>query len=164
MPVCQFSGADPMSKNEALLGAHMSIAGGLHLALERGAEVGCTAVQLFTKNASQWKERLISVEETGLFREAWETHGIRSVLAHGGYLVNPASPDDSLWARSVKAMAREVERCGQLGLPLLVIHPGSHRGSGEANGLTRVADALTRVLDETGITGVRILLENKFQG
>jgi deoxyribonuclease-4 len=147
-------------KYDLLLGAHMSIAGGLQLAVEKGAELGCTALQIFTKNASQWRERDLSVGEISRFKEAVERHPIGPVVAHGGYLINPASPDEGLWERSVRALVRELERCSLLGLPMLVIHPGSHRGSGEERGLERVASALKRVLDESDSERVRIVLEN----
>jgi deoxyribonuclease-4 len=142
-----------------LLGAHLSIAGGLHLAIERGALLGCTAIQIFTKNATQWRERAPDSKEVSLFAAGLRDHAPRAVLAHAGYLINLGSPHASLWEKSVEALVRELERCRTLGLPMAVLHPGSHGGSGENAGLKRAARGLRRVIKDTAGSPVRILLE-----
>ncbi len=142
-----------------LIGAHMSIAGGLHLAFPRGEEAGCAALQIFTKNASQWKAKPISDEEARTFRETWQKSPIGPVVAHDSYLINLASPDEEPWRRSIAAFREEMERCALLGIPDLVMHPGAPRESGEEAGLARVAEAF-RLLFADAPEGVRVLLEN----
>jgi len=141
------------------IGAHMSISGGLHLAFPRGEEVGCTAMQVFTKNASQWKAKPIGDEDARLFREAWEKSPIGPVIAHDSYLINLAALDDAKWAQSKAAFADEIERCSKLGIPGLVMHPGSHLGEGEAAGLARVCTAFREIFAVTP-DDVTVLIEN----
>jgi deoxyribonuclease IV len=142
------------------LGAHMSIAGGLPRALERGAEVGCGVVQIFLKNQVQWRGRALAEDEVRAFREAQIRTGIATVFAHATYLINLASPDDAEWERSVGAFHAELERAERLGLPWVVIHPGSHKGAGAEAGLRRVARAADELAGRTAGYAVRIALEN----
>ncbi len=127
------------------LGAHMSIAGGVDKALERGRRAGCDAIQIFTKNANQWKARPLSAGDAANFRARQAELGIAPVVAHDSYLINLASLDDALWDKSVDALTEELERCELLGIPGLVLHPGAHLGSGEAAGIRRVVAALDEV-------------------
>src|SRR5215831_14467345 len=108
-----------------LLGAHMSIAGGLHHALSRGREVGCSAVQIFLKNQRQWSARPYADSEVREFTAAWRASGIRSVFAHSSYLINLAAPSPEAWRRAVSAFHDEIMRAEALGLDFVVIHPGS---------------------------------------
>lgn len=140
-------------------GAHMSIAGGLHLAFERGLETGCDAIQVFVKNQRQWKAKPVREEEVREWKRAWKDSGIGPVVAHGTYLINLAAPDDDLWAKSVEAFADELHRCESLGIPGLVIHPGSHCSAGEEWGITRIAKALDIIHQHTRGFRVKILLE-----
>ncbi len=127
------------------LGAHMSISGGLHRAVERAVEVEATALQVFVKSARQWSAKPLEPSEIDAFREAISDRGLGPyTLAHATYLINLASPDDALWGRSIEAFIFEVDRSAALGIPYLVFHPGSHVGSGEQAGLARVARALSR--------------------
>jgi deoxyribonuclease-4 len=146
-----------------LLGAHLSIAGGLAQALWRGKELGCDCIQLFTKNANQWRARSLTEEAIAAFALARAATGVNPVAAHDSYLINLASPDAVLFERSVEALIEERRRAALLGLPYLVIHPGSHRGSGEQEGLLRIARGINRVLSEQGAQSggeeVVILLE-----
>jgi len=141
------------------IGAHMSISGGLHLAFARGEEVGCTAMQVFTKNASQWRAKPISDEDARLFREAWERSPIGPVIAHDTYLINLAATDDEKWAKSKAAFANELVRCSQLGIPGLVMHPGSHLGAGEEAGIAKVAESFREIFAEAP-DDVTVLIEN----
>jgi deoxyribonuclease IV len=143
-----------------ILGAHESVAGGLHLAPERGRAHGAEALQIFTKNASQWRSRPFGVDEPATFAAACRRHGIRAVMAHDSYLINLASPDPVLWRRSILAFADELERCAQLGVPFLVTHPGSPGERGERWGLDRVAAGLDAALARARAAGVTVLLEN----
>lgn len=146
------------------LGAHMSIAGGLHLALERGAALDCFAVQIFVKNQRQWVARPLGDEDARVFRAARRSTGIPSVFAHGSYLINLASPETAAWARAVDAFTDELERAEALGLAFVAIHPGSHLGAGVDPGLGRVAAAAGEALRRTRGYRVRIALENTAGG
>ncbi len=142
-----------------ILGAHMSIAGGVHLAVERGAKVGCDAVQLFTKSSNQWRAKPLDDQAILLFRQSQIERGISPVVAHGCYLINLASPDKELYEKSAAAFGEELDRCEALGIPYLVTHPGSHVGSGEEAGIGRVAWALDRLLAARPRHRVKVLLE-----
>jgi deoxyribonuclease-4 len=142
------------------LGAHMSIAGGLSLALERGQAIGCGAVQIFLKNQRQWAARPMAEEEARAFRAARRRTGIRHVFAHASYLINLAAPGDAPWAQAVDAFTDELERAEALGLSSVVIHPGSHLGTGAAAGVARVVAALDEATRRTHGYHVRIALEN----
>jgi deoxyribonuclease-4 len=136
-----------MSARKLLLGAHESIAGGVENALTRGQDVGCDTIQIFVKTPNRWSSKPIAAENVSAFQEAVEETGIWPVFAHGLYLVNLATPDDALWQKSLTALTDDLERCEQLGLPGLVIHPGSHMGSGEEAGIRRIVAALDEVHD-----------------
>jgi deoxyribonuclease-4 len=138
----------------------MSIAGGLHLALERGSALDCGAVQIFLKNQRQWASRPLLDEEVRAFRAARRATGISAVFAHASYLINLASPDPAAWRRAVDAFTGELERAEALGLGCVVIHPGSHLGTGLEAGLDRVAAAVSETLRRTRGHRVRIALEN----
>lgn len=142
------------------LGAHLSIAGGLWRALERGQALGCGAVQLFLKNQRRWGTRPLDPREVEAFHRMRRRTGIRWVFAHASYLINLATPEDPAWARAVDAFTDEVERAEALGLDWVVIHPGSHRGSGVDQGLARVVRALNEVTRRTRGFRTRLALEN----
>jgi deoxyribonuclease-4 len=143
------------------VGAHMSVAGGAHKALQRGKDVGCTVVQVFTKNASQWAAKPISPEDATLFKSTCQETGYQScdLVAHDSYLINLATPDDALWEKSLAAFGHELDRCATLGIPGLVTHAGAHMGSGEERGLERIAAGLDKVLSERPGQDVTVLLE-----
>jgi len=141
------------------LGAHQSIAGGIDKALRRGEETGCDVIQLFTKNANQWRVRPLLSDAIEAFRQARQETGVRPVAAHDSYLINLASPDEGLYKRSLEALWEEMERAEALGLPYLVIHPGSHRGSGEGEGLYGIARAINLLHQRGAGMRVQILLE-----
>ncbi len=141
------------------LGAHESIAGGLHTAFERGQSVGCDALQIWVKNSRQWTATPLTGEEIRLFQEAQAATGIQPVVAHAAYIINPAAPDEALRRKSLAALILELERCEALGIPYLVLHPGSHTGAGEAEGLRLVAQALGEAHAATPGYRVQILLE-----
>jgi deoxyribonuclease-4 len=142
----------------------MSIAGGLHLALERGAALGCFAVQIFVKNQRQWAARPLGDDEARAFRAARRSTGVRAVFAHASYLINLASPDPIAWERAVSFFTDELERAEALGLACVAIHPGSHLGTGIETGLDRVATAVREVLRRTRGYRVRVALENTAGG
>jgi len=137
----------------------MSIAGGLPRAVERGLQVDCTALQIFTKSSNQWKARELGEEELAAFREAVAQGPIDFVVAHDSYLINLASPDEALWEKSVTAFILEIRRCADLAVPVLVLHPGAHKNTGEEAGLKRIAQALNRAHAETADCAVVTALE-----
>jgi deoxyribonuclease-4 len=141
------------------LGAHMSIAGGVHRALERGRRIGCDAVQLFVKNTSQWRLRPLGQHEIHLFLEERRSFPRNFVVAHGSYLVNLASPDEKLLERSLAGFGEEMKRARTLDIPYILTHPGSHRGSGATRGVRRVAKSLDRLVATAGAESLMILLE-----
>jgi deoxyribonuclease-4 len=145
--------------NELLAGAHMSIAGGMHLAFERGKQVRCKTIQIFLKSSNQWKAKHLTEEDRVQFQEARAKSGIGPVLAHDSYLINLASPDRGLRRKSLDAFIEEMKRANYLDVPCLIMHPGAHMGAGIKAGAARVARALGRALDSVE-PPVAILLEN----
>lgn len=125
-----------------LLGSHMSIAGGVDKALLQGQEVGCDAVQIFTKSSRQWVSKPLGKEEIANFHEAKKTTGITAIVAHDSYLYNFAATDDVLRKKSVSGLIDEMERCEVLGVAYLIAHPGAHVGAGEAVGIKTVAKSI----------------------
>jgi deoxyribonuclease-4 len=138
----------------------MSIAGGLWRALERGQALGCGAVQIFLKNQRQWAAPPLTAEDVSAFAATRRRTGLRRVFAHASYLINLAAPGGEDWTRAVDAFTDELERGETLGLTSVVIHPGSHVGTGMQAGLDRVVAALDEVTRRTPGYGVRIALEN----
>jgi deoxyribonuclease-4 len=141
------------------LGAHESIAGGLHHALERGISAGCESLQMWTKNSRQWQAPPLTSSEIEQFNIARQEHPLAPLVAHASYLINIASPKPDLYRRSVDALTDEVIRCEKLRLDYLVLHPGAHTGSGMEAGLTQATAALREVLAACPGYHVRILLE-----
>ena len=142
-----------------LLGAHVSVAGGLDNAFARGLESHCTALQVFTKNANRWQGKPISNDDAIAFQQAWQKSGIGPVIAHDAYLINLASPKQDVWEKSKAALRDELLRCAQLGITGLVMHPGAHLGTGVETGVERIREAFREILPETP-PDVRLLLEN----
>jgi len=146
-------------KHEPLVGAHMSIEGGIFRAFERGAKAGCNTLQIFLKNSNRWKAKALCEDDRILYAAAQKKTGISPVVAHISYLINLASPEPALWERSLDAFVGEMERANYLSVPCVILHPGAHMGAGEREGIRRVADALARALSKVA-PPVRILLEN----
>jgi deoxyribonuclease-4 len=145
------------NKNETrgpLLGAHMSIAGGVGNALLDGRKVDCDAIQIFTKSSRQWASKPYTKEEIEQFKINRRETGITSVVAHDSYLLNLGSPDAALRQRSVAAFIDELERCEVLGVTNLIAHPGAHVGSGEVEGIKTIAKSLDEV--HTACRGYRV--------
>lgn len=142
-----------------LLGAHVSIAGGIYKAPSLAREIGCQSMQIFTRNASQWHAELVKPEEIAPFRKALQDTGISPVLVHDSYLINLASPDPDLRGKSMAAFRAEMERCEALGISGLVTHPGAHRGAGEDRGIELFVQSMNRLLQAQQGGRVKILLE-----
>jgi deoxyribonuclease-4 len=134
---------------KVLLGAHMSIAGGVHTAIERACSINCTAMQIFVKNNMQWFARPLSTDEIRAFLDHQQRAQLESVFAHANYLINLAATNPQFHANSLRALAEELIRADDLGLPFLVMHPGAHLGAGEEAGLEQITasiDAIWRVI------------------
>ena len=142
-----------------ILGAHMSIAGGAHLAVGRAASVGCEALQIFTKSSRQWAAPPLREDEIQKFRDAMAAGPVKKVIAHDSYLLNLGTPKEDQRARAIAAFVDELERCSQLGIPWLVAHPGAHVGAGAEAGLKNIADSLSESLTRTQGLGCKPALE-----
>lgn len=141
-----------------LLGCHVSVSGGYYRAVERGEELGCSAIQIFTRNQLRWSSKRIDEEDIVIYKKFLsESTKIKLVFAHGSYLFNFASPDRKIIKRSTLSILDELERCFLLNLPFLVIHPGHHKGLGEDIGIHKIVASLKTVLNnDTGNTMVCI--------
>jgi deoxyribonuclease IV len=135
----------PVWDDDVLLGAHVSIAGGTHNAPPRARAIGATAMQIFTKMANRWAERGCEADERSAFRSALDDTRVRDTIAHDSYLINLASPDETLRRRSIESFVAELQRCEALGLTYLVSHPGNYIDD-RASGIRRNADAITEAL------------------
>ena len=133
----------------------MSTRGGVARAPARGGVIGATAIQVFTKTPQQWREPLIPDAEAAAFRASLRTNGIRAVVAHDSYLINLASPDPALRARSLRSFTAELTRCRALGIPFVVSHPG-HYVDDRAAGIERNAQGFAAALDAVPDVGVLI--------
>jgi deoxyribonuclease-4 len=147
-----------MTHHTSLLGAHLSIAGGFDKAIERGQSIGCTAIQIFTKNNKSYKGKPIPSEAEEAFKQSVKASSIKWVVSHASYLINAGASDQTIAQRSTEGLIHELERCEQLGIPYLVIHPGSHTGAGEQVCIERIAENIDHVLKAVDGTSM-ILLE-----
>jgi deoxyribonuclease IV len=142
------------------LGAHMSVAGGLPRAVDRAVVHRCAALQIFAKNASQWRGRPLPAEEIREFRAKVRAAGIAPVVSHASYLINLASGDRTLRRQSLEAMGDELDRAEALGLLGVVLHPGCYTAGNEADGLALIADALLELLRARRRGRTMVLLEH----
>src|SRR5438874_9007976 len=146
-------------KSKILLGAHMSIGGGVHRAIERSRSIDCTAMQIFVKNNMRWFARPLERAEISAFLEHAQRAELYSVFAHANYLINLAATNPQFHANSIRALSEELTRADQLELPFLVLHPGAHLGAGEETGLDKVVESIDRVLAGLPKIKTRIALE-----
>ncbi|HRF59381.1 MAG TPA: deoxyribonuclease IV [Fimbriimonadaceae bacterium] len=141
-----------------LLGAHMPTAGGLGKAVQRGHDIGCTAVQVFTSSPQQWKSKEVTDTMVQDLLAAEEATAIHSLVSHDSYLINLCAPDEELRSKSMGGLSGEIVRCARYGIPFVVSHMGAHVGQGEEVGLARVAESALTILAETPET-VTLLME-----
>ncbi len=142
-----------------LLGAHMSIGGGVHRAIERARSIECTAMQIFVKNNMQWFARPFTPDEIKAFLEHGQRRELAAVFAHANYLINLAATNPQFYANSIRALTEELVRADQLGLPFIVLHPGAHLGAGEEAGLKKVVKSIDKILARIPKVKTRIALE-----
>jgi deoxyribonuclease-4 len=137
----------------------MSIGGGVHMAIERGRSIKCTAIQMFVKNNMQWFARPLMREEIFSFLEHRQRGELLSIFAHANYLINLAATNPQFLENSIRALSEELTRADQLELPFLVLHPGAHLGAGEEAGLEKIVDSINRVFRKIPKVKTKIALE-----
>jgi deoxyribonuclease-4 len=142
-----------------LLGSHMSISGGMYRAFERAALTGCTTMQVFTKNNNRWEARPYTPEDIERYRLAAVRSPVAPVLAHAAYLINLCAVDGEVLKKSRAALRDELDRCEALGIHGLILHPGSHVGAGESDGIKRIAESLNMAHASTPDYRTRSILE-----
>jgi deoxyribonuclease-4 len=142
-----------------LFGAHESIAGGVFNAIYRGQKATCDTIQMFNKSNNQWRAKILTDEEIEQFFQAIEETGVTVSCSHSSYLINIASPDPALNKKSIESLKVEMQRCNTLKIPNLVMHPGSHVGSGEEAGLNTISDRINDLFDNLPDNSVTLCLE-----
>jgi deoxyribonuclease IV len=146
-------------RKDILLGTHVSVSGGLHRACERAESIGCTTMQVFTKNSNQWEGKPLTDEDVENYKRALGKSRIGPVFAHASYLINLGAANPAILRKSRHALEDELRRCERLGLAGLVIHPGAHLGRGEEAGLRRVVESLNVAHETTAGFGTLTVLE-----
>ena len=149
----------PSRRGSRPLGAHHSIAGGYHRAVDRAVETGCTCLQVFTRNINQWKTKPLDPAEAAAFRAAVRDAGLALVVAHDSYLINPAAADPTLRAKSIAGLVEELRRAEMLGIPWVVAHPGAAGDQPVAKAVARAADGIATALKRTRSLAAGILIE-----
>ena len=129
-------------EHDVLLGTHVSTSGGIHTAFERGRSIGCTTMQIFTKNSNRWNAKPLSPDEVRQCAAAGSQWDIRPVFAHAAYLINLCATNPSVLKNSRAALIDELGRCELLGLRGLILHPGAHLGRGEEEGIRLIAESI----------------------
>src|SRR3954462_4005391 len=142
-----------------LLGAHMSIGGGVHRAIERSRSIDCTAMQIFVKNNMQWFARPLAREEIAAFLDHTQRKDLHAAFAHANYLINLAATNPQFHANSLRALSEELVRADQLELPFLVMHPGAHLGAGEEAGLEKIIASIDAIWTVIPKVKTKIALE-----
>ena len=148
-PISQIANLD------LLIGAHESIAGGIHKAFELAEHVGCRTLQVFTKNNNQWHGKPLTDEDIANYKTAASKSRITPVVAHDCYLINLCAVDESILKKSREALADELKRCEALSIPYLNFHPGAHIGAGENEGIKKIIESLNWTHERT--KGVHVL-------
>ena len=142
-----------------MLGAHVSISGGVQNAPENGRKADCDCIQIFSKNQMQWKAKPIADDEAREFKVNMERFEIAEALIHDSYLINLASPEKEALEKSRDAFLDEARRAQKLGVKHLIFHPGAHKGSGESRGLRTIAESLNWVRGRLDSNEVVFVLE-----
>lgn len=142
-----------------LLGAHMSISGGVHTAVERAVRIGCATMQIFVKNNNRWKDKPIEAEDVATYKELLSKARIGPVMVHDTYLINLCARNKDILERSRATLKDEFDRSAALGVDYLNLHPGSHLGAGEDEGIKRIAESLNLIHEQIRGTTVKSVLE-----
>jgi deoxyribonuclease IV len=142
-----------------IFGAHESIAGGVYKAIERGKEATCDTIQIFNKNNNSWKAAELKPDDVEKYFKLIDELGVTVATSHTSYLINIASPDKILYEKSINSLAEEMDRCNTLRVPNLVLHPGSHVGTGEEGGIKRIGKAINKLFKKLKNNECTLLLE-----
>ena len=146
-------------KEEILVGAHTSAAGGAYKALLHGAEIGASTIQLFTNNQKTWHGKPLTEEDVILWNNAKKSTGIHVTMSHDSYLINLGSPNPDVWEKSKEAFGREIERCHLLEIDYMNFHPGAFTTSSTEECLDLIIDTL-RGFEHLAAKGkTRLLIE-----
>jgi deoxyribonuclease IV len=136
-------------KPAILLGAHMSTSGGVHTAVDRATSIGCTALQVFTKNNNQWNAKPLSADDIQTYKRKIAEANIAPVVAHDSYLINLCATNPDILKKSRASIIDELTRCEELGIQLLNFHPGAHGGAGEEEGIKKIIESLNIAHEKT---------------
>lgn len=142
------------------LGVHVSTAGKIYEAVDRARELGCAAMQIFSRNPQRKRDGFLSPEDIQEFNSRLKTARIKPLVIHIPYTVNLASPDKGLWRKSIKVYIEDIREAFSLRADYIVTHMGSHKKTSEEEGVSRFSQALNRIIEKTNETPVDILLEN----
>ncbi|HLX12254.1 MAG TPA: deoxyribonuclease IV [Bacteroidota bacterium] len=137
------------SKQRVLVGAHQSIAGGMHKAFELGESIGQTALQVFTKSPNQWYAKPITDEDIANYKSAQSKANMDPVVAHACYLINMCASNKDILKKSREGYLDELKRCEAVGIPYLNFHPGGHMGQGEETGIKLIIETLNFAHEKT---------------
>lgn len=140
-------------------GAHVSVSSGIFNAPQNGLESTCDVIQIFTKNQMQWKVPELTEDEIAKFKSEEKRTGVKAVCVHASYLINLGGFDAAKLRRSRQTFMVEMQRAEALGIPYLIVHPGSHMGKGEAAGIERIAESLDFVFEKYPDFSLQVLLE-----
>lgn len=131
-----------------LLGAHVSIAGGLKNACVHAKNTGSNAIQIFTKSQLQWLSKELDFIEISSFKECIISENL-TVVTHLSYLINPGSSNETIKEKSINSFINEIKRCHLLGIKYLVFHPGSNKHSAEYEAIKQIASNLNIIIKQT---------------
>jgi deoxyribonuclease IV len=148
-----------INKNKPLIGCHVSISGGFFKAIDEGMEIGCTAVQIFTKSNRQWASKPIDDTDAKKFIGAQKKSSIALVVAHASYLINLGSATHDVQKKSYAALVDEIKRCDKLGIPYLVLHPGTAEPGQEQATLQATGSYINQALQATSDCATSVLIE-----
>ena len=137
----------------------MSIAGGVHCAVERAESIGCTTMQMFVKNNNQWRGKKLTAEDSSTYKKLLRESSVGPVVVHDAYLINLCAMDKDILQKSRDALTDELDRCEMLGVEYLNFHPGSHMGAGEKDGIERIAESLNIIHAQTADYRVKSVIE-----
>ncbi|MCR4291587.1 MAG: deoxyribonuclease IV [Candidatus Kuenenia sp.] len=143
-----------------LLGVHCSIKGSLHNAFNEAASLGIDTFQIFTKNQRQWKEKIVGPAEKTIFRETLRQSNIKTIFSHASYLINLATSDSRIHALTHNSLMGEIQRCDDLCIASIIIHPGFTKNTSKQTGMKNVIKMVKSVLQKTNNSPVKILMEN----
>ena len=138
---------------------HVSIAGTIDQAADNARELGCDTFQMFTRNPRGWQFKKLTTEEVVEFKRKTEAYSLKPIVSHMPYLPNLSSPRKTVYNKSLKSLNAELDRCGQLGIPYIVTHLGSHLGKGPEIGLENIVSAINAAISQSK-NDVVLLLEN----